>query len=324
MAFSLSSHPPYQVHQLQQHQYEPRGGSTATISATRGSFLTKRRTAPSSSSSCNNPIHRHYHYYHPNKSRLHETPPSSSSDVSSSSSSVDKSASLPKKGGPKALLLNRLFPTFPWYKLPNWLTYGRCVAIPILVLLFYIPNFRSVQHLYTGWLFSVASFTDWLDGYIARQWNVSSEFGAFLDPVADKLMVATALLMLCGKFHGTIHLILPTTIILCREIAVSALREWMAQRNKRDIVKVGIQGKIKTALTMIATTILLFVPSTGVGAAAAATTTTTTWLSKLYTPGIVLLYLCAAVTVTSGSVYFTAAAPLLFEEKENENEKVGD
>ena len=121
--------------------------------------------------------------------------------------------------------------------------------------------------------------------------------GAFLDPVADKLMVSTSLILLAGRYGAIVAI--PTLIILAREIAVSALREWMASRGERNVVKVGIQGKIKTALTMVALTILLFVPST----------VQTTAL--LYKVGIPLLYLSALVTITSGSVYFMAAAPAL-------------
>jgi phosphatidylglycerophosphate synthase len=99
---------------------------------------------------------------------------------------------------------------------------------------------------------------------------------------------------------------IPCLVILAREIAVSALREWMAQKGLRDIVKVGFQGKVKTALTMVALTILLLVPSPE-------STTAQKFLSSLYNPGIALLYLCAVVTVTSGSVYFIAAGPSLLE-----------
>jgi phosphatidylglycerophosphate synthase len=106
--------------------------------------------------------------------------------------------------------------------------------------------------------------------------------------------------------NGTVVAI-PTLIILAREIAVSALREWMAQRGQREIVKVGMQGKVKTALTMVALTVLLFVPSS------MATDSPGHFFSSLYHPGIVLLYLCALVTVTSGSVYFMAAGRTLLE-----------
>jgi CDP-diacylglycerol--glycerol-3-phosphate 3-phosphatidyltransferase len=172
------------------------------------------------------------------------------------------------------------------------------LAIPALVILFYMPE----SHVITGVLFAFASFTDWLDGYLARRWDIASPFGAFLDPVADKLMVSTALILLAGRYGKAVSI--PTSIILAREISVSALREWMAQRGQRDAVKVGIQGKVKTALTMVALTVMLLVPSEGVG-----------FLTKLRLPGLVMLDLCALITVTSGSVYFLAAAPILLESK---------
>jgi CDP-diacylglycerol---glycerol-3-phosphate 3-phosphatidyltransferase len=192
--------------------------------------------------------------------------------------------------------LRNTFPSFPWHRLPNFLTYVRCLAIPALIAVFYLPE----SHILAGSLFAVASYTDWLDGYLARRWDITSAFGAFLDPVADKLMVSTSLILLSGRYGAKIAV--PSAIILAREIAVSALREWMAQRGERDAVKVGFQGKVKTALTMFALTVLLFIPTNGTGI-----------VSKLYTPGLIMLYLCALVTVTSGSVYFMAAAPLLFK-----------
>lgn len=186
-------------------------------------------------------------------------------------------------------------PGLPWHRLPDYLTYARCLAIPVFVSLFYSKLANS--HIYTGIIFALASVTDWLDGFLARRWDVSTAFGAFLDPVADKLMVSTSLILLAGRY-GAIAAV-PTLIILAREIAVSALREWMAQRGERDTVKVGYQGKVKTALTMTALTILLFVP-------AAAPPT-----NILYKVGIPLLYLSSVITITSGSVYFIAAAPAL-------------
>lgn len=125
--------------------------------------------------------------------------------------------------------------------------------------------------------------------------------GAFLDPVADKLMVSTSLILLAGRY-GKIAAI-PALIILAREIAVSALREWMAQRGERDAVKVGYQGKVKTALTMTALTVLLYVP------AAAAPS------NILYKVGFPMLFMSAVITITSGSVYFIAAAPALLNKK---------
>lgn len=145
-------------------------------------------------------------------------------------------------------LLRSTFPKFPWHSVPNLLTYARCLAIPLLMVLFYMPE----SHVVTSVLFAFASFTDWLDGYLARRWDITSPFGAFLDPVADKLMVSTALILLAGRYGKAVSI--PSSIILAREIAVSALREWMAQRGQRDAVKVGFQGKVKTALTMVALT----------------------------------------------------------------------
>jgi len=182
----------------------------------------------------------------------------------------------------------------------------RCWAIPILVVSFYgTPG--SFKHLLTGSIFAIASFTDWLDGYLARRWDISSDFGAFLDPVADKLMVSTSLILLTGRYGPIIAV--PTLIILAREIAVSALREWMAQRGLRGVVKVGIQGKIKTALTMVALTLLLFVPST---TPMVAQFPPSSFSSSLLQVGVALLYLCTLVTVTSGSVYFSSARTSLF------------
>jgi CDP-diacylglycerol--glycerol-3-phosphate 3-phosphatidyltransferase len=201
--------------------------------------------------------------------------------------------------GPKATspgVIRKAVPGFPWQKLPNWLTYVRCLAIPAVVALFYVPN----RHAETASLFAVASFTDWLDGYLARRWDITSAFGAFLDPVADKLMVSTALILLSGRFG--MHVVIPTCIILARELSVSALREWMAQRGLRDLVKVGFQGKVKTALTMLTLTLLLLVPEDGLGP-----------LAVIEFPAKILLYLCAAITVTSGSVYFRAAAPAMLK-----------
>lgn len=206
----------------------------------------------------------------------------------------DKSLLGPKAASPGAI--RKTVPGFPWHKLPNWLTYIRCLAIPVVVALFYLPN----RHVETGCLFAVASFTDWLDGYLARRWDITSPFGAFLDPVADKLMVSTALILLSGRFG--MHVVIPTCIILARELSVSALREWMAQRGLRDLVKVGFQGKVKTALTMLTLTLLLLVPEDGLGL-----------LAEIEVPAKILLYLCAGITVTSGSVYFRAAAPALLQ-----------
>lgn len=196
--------------------------------------------------------------------------------------------------------LRRRFPNFPWQQVPNWLTYARCVAIPLLVGAFYQP---TQGHVASAAIFCAASVTDYLDGYLARRWDSCSKFGAFLDPVADKLMVSTALILLSGRY-GMV-LTVPASIILARELAVSALREWMAQIGARDTVKVGWQGKCKTALTMVALTVLLAAPPDLPSSAAAVR-----WLLPT---GLFLTYTATILTATSGWVYFAAAAPYLME-----------
>jgi CDP-diacylglycerol--glycerol-3-phosphate 3-phosphatidyltransferase len=201
---------------------------------------------------------------------------------------------------PPGFLRSR-FPKFPWSRLPNLLTYVRCFAIPLFVGLFYMPiSICDRSNIYTGSVFALASLTDWFDGFLARRWDISSSFGAFLDPVADKLMVSTSLVLLSGKYGAIVAI--PTLIILAREIAVSALREWMAQRGERDVVKVGYQGKLKTALTMPALALLLFFPASS-------------FSDVFYKVGVPLLYLSTVLTITSGSVYFIAALPALLGSK---------
>lgn len=200
----------------------------------------------------------------------------------------------PKSSAPG--FLRKKLPGLPWHRLPDWLTYARCLSIPGLVVLFYLPG----KHIETAILFALASFTDWLDGFLARRWDITSSFGAFLDPVADKLMVSTALILLAGRYGRVVAI--PTAIILAREISVSALREWMAQRGERDAVKVGFQGKLKTAITMLALTILMALPAKGA--------------EQLKNVAFGLLSVCSVITVTSGSVYFKAAAPVLLSSRQ--------
>jgi CDP-diacylglycerol--glycerol-3-phosphate 3-phosphatidyltransferase len=212
-------------------------------------------------------------------------------------------------------LLRKSFPFFPWHTLPNLLTYARCLAIPALIIQFNMSQ-HVHKNIHSALIFSIASITDYLDGYLARRWDICSPFGAFLDPVADKLMVSTALVLLSGKYGAVVSL--PSTIILAREIAVSALREWMAARGQRDSVKVGFQGKCKTALTMMALTIVLAVPD-GLLKNSISMTHLCRWTSNIgelaMKLGMIMLYLSALVTVTSGSVYFRAAAPVLMENR---------
>lgn len=145
--------------------------------------------------------------------------------------------------------------------------------------------------------FAAASATDWLDGYLARKWRVESAFGAFLDPVVDKLLVSVALIGLSATMGPVVAG--PAAVIVAREISVSALREWCAQRGQRDAVKVGWTGKLKTATQMVALTLLLATSGTP---------------SYLRDAALGLLYVATALTVQSGLVYFQVAGPMLLEE----------
>ncbi len=190
---------------------------------------------------------------------------------------------------------------FPMLKkhLPNFLTCSRVLLIPIFVILFYCPFFYA--HFIAGLIFVIACLTDWFDGYLARRLQVTSPFGAFLDPVADKVLIATALVMIVAE--GPKDLVIPAAIIIGREITISALREWMAELGKRASVAVNQIGKVKTALQMIALVMLIIrIPHVTDG-----------WLWQLLHAewfsvlGIVLLYLAAILTVWSMVVYCLAA-----------------
>ena len=147
--------------------------------------------------------------------------------------------------------------------IPTMLTWLRILLIPIFVGAFYWPeNLRTLGampshsvNLFTTVIFVIAGFTDWLDGYLARRWHQTSAFGAFLDPVADKLMVAAALIVLVefGRVGAIVSL-----IIIGREVAVSALREWMAGEGQSSSVGVAMIGKVKTAVQMLAISFLLY------------------------------------------------------------------
>ena len=144
------------------------------------------------------------------------------------------------------------------FNIPILLTWLRVALIPLVVGVYYLPVHwlpRSDQDLAATLVFIVAAVTDWFDGFLARRWNQTSAFGAFLDPVADKLMVAGALLVLV-HLQRVDHFI--AFIIIGREIAISALREWMAQIGASRSVAVSSLGKIKTAAQMIAIPMLLY------------------------------------------------------------------
>ena len=189
------------------------------------------------------------------------------------------------------------------WNLPNILTLLRIALIPIFIAIFYLPwEWRYVA---SASIFGVAAATDWLDGYLARKLNQFTPFGAFLDPVADKLIVAAALVLLL-QAHATVIFALPALVIISREIVISALREWMAELGKRTSVAVSYIGKVKTALQMIAITVLLAVDPIAYPV----------WDQV----GVVLLYIAAILTLWSMVVYLKAAWPELSKAPDNDPE----
>jgi CDP-diacylglycerol--glycerol-3-phosphate 3-phosphatidyltransferase len=187
---------------------------------------------------------------------------------------------------------------------PNILTLSRIAAIPVLVIFFYLPYHWG--HFAAMIVFIVASFTDWLDGYLARYLKQTTRLGAFLDPVADKLMVSTALMLIVAeqtfKYVSvpdsiitipTAVITIPAMIIVAREIVVSALREWMAEIGKRANVKVSILGKVNTAVQMMAILVLLYCNNS-------------TNATLIFT-GLALLYVSALLTIWSMLLYLQAA-----------------
>ena len=139
--------------------------------------------------------------------------------------------------------------------LPNIITGFRILLIPVLVIAFYLLPMET-RYIVSAFIFTVASITDWLDGYLARRMGQMTAFGAFLDPVADKLIVAVALVLLV-EVHASAVLAIPALVIVCRETVVSALREWMARYSDKRGVAVSFLGKIKTVFQMIAIIVLL-------------------------------------------------------------------
>ena len=176
--------------------------------------------------------------------------------------------------------------------IPNAFTLFRILLIPVLVIVYYL------SYTWTGIaaaaIFTTAALTDWLDGYLARKLNQSTPFGAFLDPVADKLMVVIALVLLLDSYPEA-RFTIPAMIIIGREIVISALREWMAEIGNRTSVAVSYVGKFKTTMQMISIIILL--------------TQTSVVDSRIEILGFVSLYLAAALTLWSMIIYLKAAWP---------------
>lgn len=190
----------------------------------------------------------------------------------------------------------RISQMFGGVSIPNLLTLGRLIAIPIFIVVYYLPFHNS--HIASAALFAIAGMTDWLDGYLARKWNQTTKLGAFLDPVADKMMVSLALVVLVSA-HGSLLMTIPAIVIIGREITISALREWMAELGKRASVAVSYVGKIKAMMQMAAITGLL-----------GSSTSLDDW-NVMVSFG--LLYIATALTLWSMVQYLKAAWPDLKE-----------
>ena len=175
------------------------------------------------------------------------------------------------------------------FNIPNSLTYLRLALIPVFLIVFYLPFHYS--RIVAAFLFLIAAITDWLDGFLARQLHQTSAFGAFLDPVADKLMVATALILIVSQYP-TPWVVVPGIVIVCREILISALREWMAELGERAVVNVSMIGKFKTAVQMIALLILISQP---------------TKMSPIVVIGILFMYVAVLLTLWSMLIYLHIA-----------------
>lgn len=181
--------------------------------------------------------------------------------------------------------------------IPNILTLIRVILIPFFILAFYLP-IENAAYIAT-WIFFIAGVTDYFDGYLARRWNVSSKLGAFLDPVADKVMVVTALVMVAADHdrivasigdHSALWIMIPTLIMIGRELAISGLREWMADLGKRANVAVGNAGKWKTTCQMMALGGLIWQQAP--------------WMVYL---AYLVFYVAMVLTVVSMVQYFSAA-----------------
>lgn len=180
--------------------------------------------------------------------------------------------------------------------IPTALTLFRILLIPVLVLVFYWQH--PWANILACAVFAIGAITDWLDGWIARRYDMFSAFGAFLDPVADKLAVTVALFLIV-QAHPTAWMALIAAVIVGREITISALREWMAELGARAAVKVGALGKIKTIVQMVAICFLLFREDL-LGL-------------PIFVIGEWLLAIAAALTLWSGTKYLAAAWPRMRE-----------
>jgi len=180
--------------------------------------------------------------------------------------------------------------------LPTLLTLFRIFLIPVFVIVFYLPV--SWSFLAAAIIFTVASLTDWIDGYLARALQQESAFGAFLDPVADKLMVVVAIVLIVEANPSPL-IAIPSIIIISREITVSALREWMAELGSRETVKVSFIGKAKTTVQLISLIMLIYHHSL--------------FGLPIFEIGLLLFYTAAILTLYSMYIYVKAAWPVMLK-----------
>ena len=179
------------------------------------------------------------------------------------------------------------------WNLPNILTLVRIALIPIFIIVYYLP--WQWSHVASAAIFGLAALTDWVDGFLARKLDQVTPFGAFLDPVADKLIVVAAIVLLL-EVHSTPWFALPAIVIIGREIVISALREWMANLGVGDNVAVSMLGKIKTWVQMVAVALLLLAKPEQ------------EWLMQI---GFVAIYMAALMTIWSMIQYLRLAWPHL-------------
>lgn len=178
--------------------------------------------------------------------------------------------------------------------LPTIITLFRIILIPVFVVVFYLPT--PWAYTAAAIVFTLASITDWIDGYLARVLNQESAFGAFLDPVADKLMVAVAIVVLVES-HPSPWVAIPSMIIISREITVSALREWMAELGSRATIKVSFVGKAKTTAQLCSLILMIYNQSL--------------FEVSMFQVGLVFYYVAAFLTLYSMALYLKAAWPVM-------------
>lgn len=181
------------------------------------------------------------------------------------------------------------------FNIPTILTFFRVALIPIFIVIFYLP-FKFTP-LACAIVFALAALTDWFDGFLARRWKQTTRFGAFLDPVADKVLVAVSLVLVVSHYHSFL-ITIPALVMISREIIISALREWMAEVGNRNKVAVSWLGKVKTALQMLALVGLLW-----------------RYNSLMENISIIALYIAMAITVWSMIEYLNVAKEDLMSEK---------